>query len=347
MVRNAFADTVEAVRAARVEQHASWVPLCTSVRVQPGSVQGFPVTIDYLPNVQNKSALQAMGAIFAHTSSTAWTLLFEDAIAKAVRLDNGHAMVFELQKLDDCIEGHLANCYSKLIVAVAAQKLHLAGDASLRSVTIALSKLHLVVQAAKAFVDGASKQVDKLPEVVSASWKHELGHWEALEANYTALHGFIVADLKEGLVMNMKVRPSPPEWKERLVDKASPAGVQEMLSDPAREELVVTIAKVALNSELLSDALSDIGTSSATPDEAVRDRIAELRMFACVWSAWQLMVSQVKSVRQRQGMAAAKEAKIKAQLKGIDSAKWTFPVEVKSYLDKWTKAGDAFAKADS
>ena len=33
MVRNAFVDTVEAVRAARVEQHASWVPLCTSVRV--------------------------------------------------------------------------------------------------------------------------------------------------------------------------------------------------------------------------------------------------------------------------------------------------------------------------
>ena len=59
------------------------------------------------------------------------------------------------------------------------------------------------------------------------------------------------------------------------------------------------------------------------------------------------MVSQVKSVRQRQGVAGAKEAKIQAQLKGIDSTKWTFPVEVKSYLDKWTKTGDAFAKADS
>ena len=349
LVTASFAQSCKDALDARLTNQDAWLVLCKSLRVDPQKACGFPVSMKFLPNVHNKPAMTALSDVCKHVESAVFTRAFEMAIGQSIKLRTMRAAVFELYKRSDILCMLFSRAYTFLITGLAHEKLHCAPEQTLMKVADAVGRLHREMQAMEKFVAGAnrqysevSKKKDNESKEVTSDMEEAFKFWAGLQENFKELNSSVVEDLLEGQAANMKLQ-LPASWKADLSENPTPATVERFMQDPKMKEQVIAVARVTVHSELLSKALSEIGTLETTLESERKDwnkKLAENRMFTCCWSLWSLSSAKSPSQRQRQGQVAAKKSKLGSELQGA-----ALSDRLKTLSSMWVETGNAFSKA--
>lgn len=344
LLSSAFKETSDEVAKQRVKKQSAWNAICASVRADPLKCLGFPVLPDVLPNAQNTAALKSLSEISNYTTSHLFVGANSDGITKAIATKSQLAAPWELQKRQDVFRGILASLSGAMMLATATGPMHASPMPAIVKVADTVVKMDLEHSATKAYMKTAisTKQVESLKGEASTLWTALATEQEALDACCDAFRSEVKTSIISGLQAGLDKKNAELDvhWKESLISDVSPGSVEKFLVGSKAQEIIIGLATATVRCQTLLDKWSDIEPElSESERKPWNEFLNECRLFTCMWSLWQMMLTKNISPRARQTTADSKNSKVKAQLGDTP-----IPADVQARVSKWVKHGDAFSK---
>lgn len=148
-----FKKTQERTSSLALEKQDAWAVLCKTMRTE--ACEGFPVSIDFMPNAQNKLAMDALNSLATYASSRSFKQAIEEAISHASILNNGFCLVFELQKRIDESRGLMAGAFRAYVSSTAAGEYCKAPETMIKNAATFIGDLRAQMEETNAFIETA------------------------------------------------------------------------------------------------------------------------------------------------------------------------------------------------
>ena len=119
LITGEFKKTMQVVEQAALRRQEAWPVLCTAMRADPSTVQGCPISVEFMAHVQNTVAIASLSNLAICVASASYKSAMEGGIAEADFLGNGFHAPVDSQMRVDMVLGLMSAAFHAFVDATA------------------------------------------------------------------------------------------------------------------------------------------------------------------------------------------------------------------------------------